>query len=397
MTCWINTDLIAFPLERIEITGFVRTKEHVIRSIIPLERGDEIDDGTVEHVRTALEKSGLFSDIVIEVLEDSHNRSSVLAVRLTEKWTLIPIPFFATDGTSTRGGLFLLESNFLGYGKFLMGAAYGGIDGINGLLIYSDPSIARSRWTGSVVGNLGVDDVAIRLPDGQLVRSYTSNFRQVTVKLGYLLSKRSLVESRLRWRMWEIDDFIGGIDGTILHSGMYIEPELMFSFDDTSYIGPLSVGTFASITARYNTDGHGWEGSGTISHGMPVAKLHRARILFNAGYGQMAILGERQISAQDGFRTLPYKNVTADKWVGTALYYDLPVFGGSWGSLVLSHYWEAGTYGTEILESQHFYGTGLALRLFMRKIAVPAMGIDLAYNMADPSWVFSFTIGMEMQ
>ena len=32
----------------------------------------------------------------------------------------------------------------------------------------------------------------------------------------------------------------------------------------------------------------------------------------------------------------------------------------------------------------------------MRKIAVPAMGVDLAYNIADPSWVFSFTIGMEM-
>lgn len=64
--------------------------------------------------------------------------------------------------------------------------------------------------------------------------------------------------------------------------------------------------------------------------------------------------------------------------------------------MVLSHNWEAGTYDTELLEPQPFHGSDAALHVFMRKIAVPAIGIDIAYNIADPSWVFSFTIGMEM-
>ena len=396
LSCWMVHDLGAYPLQSISFDGLKRTKEEVVRNLIPLHIGQEVDGTAVEQARQALEKSGLFSTIEIGVSEDQANKRSMLTVLLKEKWTLIPIPFLAVNDSGVRRGLFLLESNLLGYGKFLMTAAYGGADGLNSLIIYSDPALAGSRWTGSIVGNIGVDDSHIRLADGTTVRSYDSRFQQVTMKLGYHLTHSWLMEGRLRWRRWEIENFTGGIDTTPIPSGMYVEPELMISFDETTPLGPLSIGTLSSLTARYNSLEHGWEASAMIDVGIPIAQRHRIRLLLSAGYGEMSIPAQRQISAQDGFRTLPYKGVTADEWASIAAYADIHAIHGSWGSLVLSHYWELGTWCTESIRGQPFYGPGAGLRLFMRKIAVPAMGVDLAYNIADPSWIFSFTIEMEM-
>jgi hypothetical protein len=110
----------------------------------------------------------------------------------------------------------------------------------------------------------------------------------------------------------------------------------------------------------------------------------------------MPAIAETGVSARDGFRTLPYQAATADRWVSGAAFYDLPVISADWGALVLSHYWEVGTYETEILSPQPFYGPGGGFRVYIRQVAIPAVGLDVAYNLADPAWVFSFTVGAQM-
>jgi hypothetical protein len=34
--------------------------------------------------------------------------------------------------------------------------------------------------------------------------------------------------------------------------------------------------------------------------------------------------------------------------------------------------------------------------MYVKKVAIPAIGIDIAYNMMDPSWVFSLTVDICM-
>lgn len=110
----------------------------------------------------------------------------------------------------------------------------------------------------------------------------------------------------------------------------------------------------------------------------------------------MPAIAEFSTSDRDGYRTLPYQATTADTWGSAAIAYDLPIFKTSWGTGVISHYWEAGMYATEIIEAQPFFGPGASFRIYLKKVAIPAMGIDIAYNMIDPAWVFSLTVGMRM-
>jgi hypothetical protein len=92
----------------------------------------------------------------------------------------------------------------------------------------------------------------------------------------------------------------------------------------------------------------------------------------------------------------PYNAVTADRWGSGAVLYDLPVLSGGWGALVISHYWEAGAYTNDEVDPRLFWGPGGGFRVYLRQVAIPALGLDLAYNVPDGGLVFSFTLGAQM-
>lgn len=383
-------------LGSLEIEGLKRTKEHVVRDLIGLEAGDAVSDESIAELTIRLQKSDIFANVAVRKREGTSPGFIDLVVTIDEKWTLIPIPFFSTDGSDFSGGLFLLESNLFGMNKFLMTAAFGGTDGLNGLVIYSDPSVAGSRWSASTVGSFGRSEERSELANGTLIRSYTTDYQQISLGLGYAISPVLELSGRIAYRMWQVDQYTSSFDPDPLDDGFYVEPRLTLSYDDTVPVGALLMGLTAEASGRYVSLDHGLEASGSAEWALPVLSSHRLRVLVNAGYGKMHPVAQRQISAQDGFRTLPYQAADADSWASTSVLYDLPVLTMNWGTVVLSHFWEAGIFDSDASKPQLFYGFGGGLRVYLRQVAIPAMGVDIAYNIADPSWVFSFTIGMEM-
>lgn len=395
-TTFANSQESVETIGSVRIEGLKRTKESVIRSLIDIEPGDILNKDTIVEIESTLQKSGIFASVTVAALRDMVTGTTDLVIVIEEKWTLIPIPFFSTDGSDFNGGLFLLESNLFGYNKFLMTAVFGGTDGINGLLIYSDPSIANSLWSGSIVGGFGTSDEKTMKPDGTLIRSFTTNYQNISLGIGYDLTPTTTLKGRIKYRQWVVEGFEAGLDTVAITDNWYMEPSLELAYDNTRLSDVLLVGTTASLSGRYVTLENGWEMSTEISWSYPVVKDHRLRLLASGGWGTMPAIAEFSTSDRDGYRTLPYQATTADKWGSASIAYDLPIFKTSWGTGVISHYWEAGMYDTETIQAQPFLGPGGSFRIYLKKVAIPAMGIDIAYNMIDPSWVFSLTVGMRM-
>jgi hypothetical protein len=411
----VSASETAPTLVTVRIDGLRKTQESVVLDLINLERNDLLDAVTVQEVEDTLVKSDLFAAVTVYVVPAGWEPDEIpldrvletapvppatgpadLRVLVDEKWTLVPIPFFSSGGDGFSGGLILLESNLFGRNKQLITAAFGGTGGFSGFFLYADPSVFSSNWTASLSAAAGRSEEETLRPDGETVRAFTVNQQSAGLGIGYRLTPELNVRTRLGVSTWRVDEFTPGLDDEEIEDGSYLEPQIGVNYEKTRPIDVLLVGPSVSAAARYVTLDDGWEVSARAGWALPVFETHRVRILGSGGYGEMPAIAETGVSARDGFRTLPYQATTADRWASGSLFYDLPVMSAGWGALVLSHYWEAGAYETETLSPQPFYGPGGGFRVYIRQVAIPAVGLDVAYNLADPAWVFSFTVGAQM-
>lgn len=393
----------------IQIDGLRKTKEQIVLDIVGVKPGDPIDDESIQSIEDELIKSDLFAEVSVDPIprEDPTTldgadtdsptvRTVDLSIEVDEKWTLVPIPFFSSGGDGFSGGLILIESNLLGRNKQLISAGFAGTDGASGFFLFVDPSVFRSRFRSTTSASFGTSDIETVRPDDELIRSYSVEQLSAGFGLGYKLTPELTIGTRLGVARWRIDDFEPGLDTEEIDDGSYLEPEVSIEYERTRPIDVLLFGPEASIDARWLTIEGGWEIRSRTQFSVPVFETHRLRMLASGGYGSMPVIGESSVSARDGFRTLPYQKTNADEWISGALLYDFPVLSRNWGALVLSHYWEGGVYDTEVLSPQEFYGPGGGFRVYIRQVAIPAVGLDIAYNLANPSWVFSFTVGAQM-
>ncbi len=381
----------------ISIQGLERTRERTVMDIIPVAVGDSITDETLEDTRNDLLDSGIFAEVsvTIEPIPDAPGQSELVIV-IDERWTLVPVPFFSTDGNAASGGLILIESNLFGRNKQLISAGTVGTDGFSGFLVFVDPAVAGSRWRLSTSVSTGRGETEAQLTDGDRVRRYEADGNSGRVGIGYGFASDLAIGLSLGVVSSRIVDFDPGIDESQPEDADYLEPALEIEYDLTTPMDVLRRGPEIASSARYVSLEDGWELTARGVYNLGIAGYQRLRFLAAAGWGEMPVLAETDISSRDGFRTVPYQATRADRWGSGAIAYDLPVLRGDWGALVLSHYWEGGSWDADSHNQQFFYGPGAAFRVYIRQVAIPAVGIDYAYNLESSDFVFSLTVGARM-
>jgi outer membrane protein assembly factor BamA len=326
MVCLLIAPHVAFAdtqttyqLHAITIEGLKRTKATVIQSAIPFEIGDTISLQDCDVIAEQLERTNLFSQVTVSLHPLPTGTEAELSLYLEEKWTLIPVPYFASDGSKIRGGLFLIESNLLGYQKFLLTALYGGSDGLRGLLVFSDPASLNQPWSYTITGGFGRARYITQTDPTHTIRSYTADYRNIGLGVGYSWGNVTS-ETTLRFRTWQFEP---ASPASLPAQSNYLEPEWTISYENTSLYDVLPVGIEAQATARTLIMEMGWEVSGSFSWSTLLAHQIRFRLLTSLGFGDMPAFAETAIDAQDGFRTLPFKAATADHWISAAASFDI--------------------------------------------------------------------------
>lgn len=388
-----SDEIYGLRIGEIEISGNTRTRDRTVLRIGRVETGEILVPNTITRLEDNLIKSGLFarSSVSVEALPD---RTVRLSIEVEEKWTLLPIPVFFTDGDSIMGGVVVIESNLAGTAKNLISGVMGGTDGLSVFAVYVDPAVLQSSWKITVSGGAGTQEEEIDTPDGEFAYLIQGESLSASFGLGYAFGERLEIGGRVR-----IQDYIADtIEGITLPANTYLEQQfgLQGRWDTTRPYGALLRGIDVSMESAFLFQSAEFAHRGTAAYFIPTVAGQRLRLLLQGGYGEKPFYLEDPVSGRDGFRTLPFGKATADDYISISGGYDVPVLERSWGALVLTGFYELGWYSASYVGSHLFQGPGGGFRVYLQKVAVPALGLDLAYNLESDALVFSVALGMRM-
>ncbi|MFO7850224.1 MAG: BamA/TamA family outer membrane protein [Spirochaetia bacterium] len=390
-------------IEGIEVRGNERSLDSTVLRISELEVGDIVREENVSGALLKLEKSDLFSEVAIHVEPESSEADSVcLVIYAEDKWTFIPVPFFMSDGESSMGGLVVVESNLFGTGKQIVTGGMAGSDGLFGFAAFVDPSFLQSSWRLNSSFNGGRRVNEIHTPDNKKALSFTDNTVGASLGFTYRFTDTLSAGFKTTMEQHEISDIQSPSDSMeekSLREGIgesVLEISLLFNYDGTVPYGSLQQGFMFLSEASYVYEYHSPVVDGRLIFNIPSFADGRVRLLALGGYGERPLVSEKPISGQDGFRTLPFGKVSADDYWSLAAAYEWPVYTQSWGSLVFTTIFEHGWYRSSEVGDFFFSGPGAGFRIYLQRIAIPALGLNVAYNLREERTVFSVAIGMQM-
>lgn len=136
-------------IERINIVGNDRTREHVIRREFDISEGDPLNQVLIQRTKRRLEALDFFESVDITTRQGSSPDKMIVVVRVVDKATG---EFSVGGGYSTSNGalgeISFSEKNFLGRGQYLKVSAGFGTDSQRYSISFTEPFFLGYRMSG---------------------------------------------------------------------------------------------------------------------------------------------------------------------------------------------------------------------------------------------------------
>jgi len=379
------------------IEGNTKTRESVIRRIAGLEGrcapGQGVDAG---EIRRKLLNSHLFSKVDVAV--DSEDTKTIVTITLKERWTIIPLPIYFSNEEETGGGMFLVEMNLLGRKKILaLGATSSNIaQRFNGF--YVDDAVWGSRWV-IVSSALYSDEELTKYEDEDKVYVYRQIYNQYFLVAGKKITDHWLPGAGLMYRYQQtdgVDDYAAPPRGGSSHSAI-----VNLRYENIDFTDYYDRGITANFLAEQSFSALGTDKDvghfiSTVTVVEPVWRL-LARGKFETGWSWGAdtgILTEFLIGGFVGNRGLPSRGLWVPEYGLASGTVEEKVWNHKYGILTLSQFFDI-TVTDEDDPVRSYPAAGAGLRVYLKEIAIPAVGVDGAYSMRNDAWHVHAFLGGE--
>jgi outer membrane protein assembly factor BamA len=383
----------AAVVERVEVEGNRRTSAEFVRSSLGLAPGELFDPASIPALEQRLMNERIFRSVRVRGVPEG--RGVVVRVAVQERLTLVPIPVaFASRGVFT-GGVVLLDSNLFGAGKQLVAGGLASNRGTTGFLVYRDPGIAYSRWLLAARIS-GGDTRRERFDDRTLSYAYRDRFVEAGLAGGSRLGDRwSLLAG---W--FERRDDVRAAPGQPAPpgGGPVGGPSLELELDASDYQGYLTRGVVGRAELRLGLRLGGrdrdplhlaaattWSGRGLRDHAVALTlRVDHVR-------GD-PVLDAVRLGGSPGSRGFQSQGLWAEDAAQAAIEYQVPVWKPRWGALTLAGFADAGAVRWRGEETRYL-APGMGLRVFLRNVAVPLLGIDVAWATTADRPAFAVQLG----
>lgn len=373
----------------VTIRGLERTSESYLRTL--LDRCD-LNYRLISEVETCLRNTRLFSDISVGIQEDQ------VQISLKEKWTLITIPRFESSAGDTRYGAFLIESNAFGVGHFAIAGLTFGSRSNSILAGYTFKNVMGSHVFIAGVGAKEEDDISLFRAHDEEIHQMNLRVLRSEFSLGYefdSLSQFRVSVGTLNHRFDQIeqDETPDDYEATVISADLRLSNANFKQFYEDG--ANLRLRTQKEITG-------------------PVGK-HVASAAFVYSFGLMdegaaLITGSRYsqilspphpaafelVGRNRGARGIPENGAWVTKhsyWFGEAM---VPVWKPKAGTLVVGAFSEAGrlSFNSSYLADTASYSSmGVLCYFYLRRVAVPGIGIEIGRNNPFSDFFVSVAIG----
>jgi hypothetical protein len=384
------------PIAAIRVGGLRRTRSGVVNQWIECVVGESLSSCDLPRIRDRLYRLDIFS--AVDVALNEQPAGVEIVFRFEEKWTLYPVPMFWYTPGTLIAGVVIAEANLLGYNK---GVAIGGVYSNRGwytLAGYNDPNIAYTSLWGSVHAFLGSGLVENDAPDGSIEQSFD-------------LSRFDL-EYVLGWTFWDrvSPAWTGAL--RVARVGAEHVPGSEPAADASVGVQGFRV-IYSDRRYREFYD-EGLRLSAEVQHAFPLDRASPAYndAIFDARWARPAPLGgfldahahafvgvmpiafEERLGGLDGSRTLPGSGlVAADRYASLALAYQVPLLTFAPGTATGQVFGEVGRYARNAESAVTYGGPGVGLRFYLKRVAIPALGMDVGYEVASKRVSFSLAVG----
>ena len=386
-----KSDLIT----QISISGLKRTKKHIAEK--PLEKfiGQDAASIDLNDVRTAIIETGILEPVSVEIEDNTEGNGKTLKILVQEKWTIFPLPIFFVNSSNFGGGLGFIDFNAFGINdKFL----------IVGLL-------TSDSWMGAV-GYIHTPDKT-GSPGWRISAFYSEQERTDSDELDRDIRRfglnKVMVSMEVNYNLTEL--------AAISFGAAFYNKKIQKI--DNPLAAPGDDGVTVNLTPGFMLLKNSWDGyflsqkslkiNYTYSIGINYPSFHEAGI--EAYYEKSIVPGFRMITTA-GIIFAPYspplfesspnavninilpQSFSAQSLFGVTAGVEQYIFKNSLGILSLLSSYQVTYSDGPILGERLDYGVLGAVRFYLKKAAIPAVGLGVSYNLAANYLQGAFNVGM---
>jgi outer membrane protein insertion porin family len=422
-------------IREIQVVENYKTTSDTVRYIAGVEEGEDWDDDRKEEVRTELVSSGLFKQV--DLYTEPHPRGGVrLVIVAADKHSWVVAPTFYNQPTNKGGGLGFGENNLFGENKKLLlyGQAATGDSFFLGA--YVDPSIAGTRlsWESDLFLRyervIEYETPRRRRSRVRPVRQSKLMYLNGALKVGVSLFRSLTVEQRVRaakvafYRTGLVEgrteEDVGVAPGEPIPEpgaeGWDVSTETMVTFDRRANWYGITRGakvrlSYEQALTALGSDFDYWYATLNVELAQRYFARHNLILRGTFGYGDDLPFQQEYTSGGTSLRGYENKEFRGDVKAGGNLEYSIPFFtvrGVSVRGLAFldaaytrflddrsdndfrNYLPDEGKGGLAPFRS----AAGGGIRLFVRQIVLPLLGLDVGYGIESRGVEVYLAIGL---
>ncbi len=400
-------------ISEIRIDGLKKTRESYLQTILKKYRAIPADALDLHEVETALQAEGIFetatAEVLIEATADSAPDSSprqaaaktaVLHITVQEKISFIPLPFAASSNGSALGGLFILDTNAFGVKDMYM---IGGVFSATSLVAmtnFSKPSLSRTRPGFSVGGSVSKNNAEFTDMEEDDLLSYDAVGFNVHAAVSDRLSEHSQLSLGVSYSQSDLHN-VESHNGYSIEADSYkaVAATASWGMATQDWNGWFMSGKSLSLSGnvRFYTDG-------TVSPSAAARLVLEQSVLsprlrlvsqvngacwYNDHFSQLGS------GSSVGVAILP-DDFRSAKLAGGTAGFEYAFAKARWALFSVYANYQA-VYNEDSDETMRFtHGASGGLRMYLTKIAFPALAFGLAYNvpLSMVKWSAAFGVSM---
>ncbi|MBQ7158788.1 MAG: hypothetical protein IJS09_05115 [Treponema sp.] len=189
----------------IRFIGLKKTKESFMQETMKKYNGMPVNDVDLQEVEAKLQEQGIFSETDAEICHDEED-NLILSIMVKEKISFLPLPFIVySSSTGVMGGIMLMDTNAFGVkDTYIVGGIFSKSMQM-GVMTFSKPSLSREKPGFSLNASFAHRDNEFRNSDDNKVLIYNSLGGSAGASLNDKITEHSTLSIGFRYAYVHLD------------------------------------------------------------------------------------------------------------------------------------------------------------------------------------------------
>jgi outer membrane protein assembly factor BamA len=332
----------------------------------------------------------LFSKVSVKRVKNQ------IVVTVEDRWTLIPIPNIKSGSAGNSIGLFVLDSNFLGRGKTtVLGGSIGAGQNTYFLLL-KDPSLNYSNWTLNM--RLFAQNKEFESRNKKSVTySFERKYKAYAFSLGYRFNDLEIA-FELGYHnkaFYELNSY------KIPPGNKYYTSGAQLFLNNSNYKFYFNEGLEVRLKYLQQINRSDQYKKANFIHSLlsyqsNIWKKHALQFRYLGSFSSKASLSDLYtIGGPKPFRGVDPAAIWATNIQAASLDYQIPIYTSGSGTWTTAPFMDYGKFNAYFNDVDDYFSYGLGVYLYLKKVAIPGIGVVAGRNNNFIDNFFSISIGME--